>query len=439
MIKTVYKLVIAWVVLAALSFESHNINRKIDVPDVFPISVFGLEFHPGGLIFAGLFMLGILLALKWSTRMKGWQIWGIAVCLILLGNLAQGGLEAGFIKPITAKGHGYFYDAIKITSARGWLDAFNENQAQLEMHAQTHPPFAVLLHFEVMAFTDNQPLPVAMTLAFIASLSIWLLWYILKTLDVPESQRSLLTLLFIVVPAFNIYSAVSLEGVILTTSLLFLYGLLRIMKHGRDVKGIVCFVAGLLLTNALTFAGTFLLAIALLIAIREYIVKRKWNLMIVFGAALVLGIGVWLALKYGLGYDHLQSFMTAARIENPKGFMAFVNLPSYLMTRIEGISEMALFLSFGCLSLFFLPETLKIKWRDFSEDPKVVFLAGLAVLLLMFLTGSFRTGETARVCLFFYPYVFLVFRNLNEVSLHNLVLLAGAQTIVMQLFGTYFW
>jgi hypothetical protein len=278
-----------------------------------------------------------------------------------------------------------------------------------------------------------------MGLILLTSLSVWLLWLILKLLDIPESRRGLLTLLFIVIPAFNIYGAVSLEGVILTTSLLFLYGLLRIMKEGLKIPGILCLVAGILLTNALTFAGTFLLLVTFLVGIREYVVKRKWDLWIILGGTVVVGIGLWLAMKYGLGYDHLQSFITASKVENPDGFLGFADPPTYFMTRIENIAEIAFFLSFGCLALFFLPETLKLKWKSLSDGPNVVFWVGMVSLLLVFLTGACKTGETARVCLFIYPYIFLLFRNVNEASLNNLILFAGSQTIIMQLFGYYIW
>jgi hypothetical protein len=64
---------------------------------------------------------------------------------------------------------------------------------------------------------------------------------------------------------------------------------------------------------------------------------------------------------------------------------------------------------------------------------------GIFALLLMFLAGSFRTGETARICLFIYPYIFVMFRNVDDSVLANLVLVTGAQTILMQLFGYYLW
>jgi hypothetical protein len=169
LIKTIYKLILGWVILAAINFELHKVFPKLETPSLFPLSVVDLTFHPEGLVFAGLFLIGIWLALKYSARIRWIQIWVIAVVLLGLGNLAQGGIQQGFDLPITDKGEGYYYSAAKIASARAWSATFNEQQADLALHAQTHPLFAVLLHFEIMAFTGNQPIPLAIGLTLLTS------------------------------------------------------------------------------------------------------------------------------------------------------------------------------------------------------------------------------------------------------------------------------
>jgi len=66
-------------------------------------------------------------------------------------------------------------------------------------------------------------------------------------------------------------------------------------------------------------------------------------------------------------------------------------------------------------------------------------ISGAAMLLAMFLSGAFKTGETARCALFIYPYIMLAFRKANARSLKDLIVLAGLQTVVMQLAGDYAW
>ena len=69
----------------------------------------------------------------------------------------------------------------------------------------------------------------------------------------------------------------------------------------------------------------------------------------------------------------------------------------------------------------------------------------IATLAAMLLTGAFRTGETARCCLFVYPFLFFaVVRYIGRSALTRrdetvLLLVVFAQTVCMQMFGFYFW
>jgi hypothetical protein len=66
-------------------------------------------------------------------------------------------------------------------------------------------------------------------------------------------------------------------------------------------------------------------------------------------------------------------------------------------------------------------------------------ISGAAFLFLLFVSGAFKTGETARSCLFIYPYLFMGLINLKKENIQELIYLAGMQTAIMQLFGGYFW
>lgn len=427
-----------WIAFAAVNFElMHYI--KFDSAFIFPISILKLEFHPDGLKYAFCFALVLYLTLKYLPRLNAVSLWLIGICLIFSGNLAQGNFDKGFIGPFVNSGQQYFYDAVKIVSGRQWLTTFNELQPQLTQHSQTHPPFAVLLHFVFFAAGGSQVAPLSIGFTLLASLSILLWYHILKLLEVPKPRRNWLTLLFIVIPAINIYTGVCLDGVILTTSLLFLYGLVRIIRSRADFAGMLCFAVGLLSTNFLTFGGTFLLAVAGIVALREFLRKKNLGLLLVLAGTLLIGIFLGIGLNVIFHYDHLKAFMTASRLENPHGFMAFADPLNYLMTRIEDVAEIALFFSFGCLAVLLHPEILLSKRIDFTDDVVSVATVGLAVLGLMFLMGTYKTGETARACLFIFPYILFLFRNVEENILERLVLMAGAQTVLMQLFGNYFW
>ena len=60
-------------------------------------------------------------------------------------------------------------------------------------------------------------------------------------------------------------------------------------------------------------------------------------------------------------------------------------------------------------------------------------------LIAIWLTVAYRTGETARACLFIYPYLLIMLSNISLPMLRNLSIIAGPQTLFMQLFGYYYW
>jgi len=203
--------------------------------------------------------------------------------------------------------------------------------------------------------------------------------------------------------------------------------------------GLLSIVCGILITNLLSYVGLFLLAVTGIQALREFMVSRRLNVTV----SLLISIGVSLAVASVLfsmyGYDHIQGFFTASAVENPDGFRGWHEPFTYLATRVEGISEIALFLSFGFLAILFHPKKLRISYSDWRDVAIGTLLSGLITLLAIFVSGAFRTGETARTAIFIYPYVILALRNADSVMLKDILILAGLQTVAMQLLGGYFW
>ncbi|MGH7599206.1 MAG: hypothetical protein ACREOI_22850 [bacterium] len=439
-VSTIRKLLAAWVALGLISNLMIEAGFKLDVARYFPISEFyGPTIHVSGLPYAALFLIVFFLAIKHVSRFNLVQVWLLGLTLILLGNLAQGSIDAAFYKPFYGHGGQYYHDAIRITDWRQWLRDFNVNQTQLQNHSQTHPPFAVLVQYLLLEIGNRHLFILAGGFILLSSLSIILVWQILRESDLPAPRSSELALLFAVIPAFNIYSAVSLEGVVAMLCTLFLLGVIKLVRQGISRFGMFLFATGLLLANLLTFIGTFLLATAGLIGLREILVKRKAGVVIALTVTLLLGMLAYVIMLRGFGYDHLEAFLAAARYDNPEGFRALHAPLDYVMTRIEGMAEIALFLSFGALAILFHHDYLKLRITDFNDEITSIFLAGAISLLIMFLVGAFKTGETARICLFIYPYIMLVLRKLGDSTLRAVTIFAGLQTIIMQTFGGYFW
>ncbi len=407
----------------------------------FPISVFnGPTLHIFGLSYLFFFLIILFFAIKWSSLLNVYQIWAIGLILILLGNLGQSNWDSAILKPFYVTGIQYYDDAIKITSWSEWLALFNANQSELFVHSRTHPPFAVLIHYFPLRASGNNISILGLVFLILSSLSILIVWYIFKALEVPASKRNRLTLLFSVLPAVNIYSGVSLDGLILSTSTLFLLGLVLLAKEDRiTMAGILFLFLGFTMTNLLTYGGVFLLSVAVLVGLKELIFYKNSHAIIATGATLLVFLIFNYVMDVLFNYNHFQGFITASALENPDGFRGFTEPIVYLVTRIENVSEIALFFSFGCLAVLLHSDRLKVSLLDWRRLNIGIMISGVITLMVMFVAGAFRTGETARACLFIYPYLMLAFVSTDSITMKDLIVLAGLQTVGMQLLGEYHW
>ncbi|MFC1561128.1 hypothetical protein ACFL4V_01480 [Candidatus Latescibacterota bacterium] len=437
---TMILLIIVYIVLALFNVILIIAGFDTGASVYFPISIFtGPTIHLSGLPYVLLFLIILYFAVKYSNRFNILQVWILGVTLIIIGNLVQGGVDDAFYKPFYMSDIQYYHEAEQITEWPEWLSNFNVNQIKFTDHARTHPPFAVLFHYFLLNIGSHKLFILAFTFTLLSSLSIFVVWEIIKLLGISSEQSSQLALLFSVIPAVNIYSAVCLDGVIGMFSTLCLLGIVITIKHGIKLSGIILFTFSILMTNLITFGGTFLFATAGLIALKEIFFHKRYGTFIMLLISLLAGIFMYVIIIHYFGYDHLESFITASKIENEGGFLALYAPVKYCMTRIEDIAEIALFLSIGILSLLFHSKYLHLNIFDIYDDSTSIFLVGVCTLIFIFLLGAFKTGETARACLFIYPFIIIVLRNLDEKTISSAILFAGLQTIIMQTFGGYFW
>src|SRR5579871_3568026 len=346
----------AWWLLAMLHHRLDTAAATPSMVEWFPIpQFFGWAFHPKGfpyiIAFSGVFAL----CLRSTERLPAWAILPIGFLLIVLGNLGQGGLRPGFLAPFQASTVQYYHDALRIEGPwREWLARFNSIQAHIQVHGRTHPPFAILLHYWILKASGGSVTWLASIFTIVASTSVLLVYLILARLGLPRGSQTTLALLFAVVPAVNIYTGVSLDGVILTTSTLFLLGLVEAMTRPGWMLATTLCAAGFIVTNALTFGGVFLLGVGGLVSCRELLVMRRSKVPAVVTVSVVVFLLAGLYARDELHYNHWQSFETASTLENPEGFSALSDPFGYIQSRVEGISEFGFFLSFGALALLIL-------------------------------------------------------------------------------------
>jgi hypothetical protein len=443
-LKTMGLIIVIWIFLAA----SNLILLKLfpdslpDTPLWFPISVSSNPaFNTSGLPYAILFLILLYWALKEPKIRSGMlPAYLVGLAFIILGNLIQGNADIAFRQPLLASNNQYYHDALKITSWMDWLAAFNAHQTELFVHSKTHPPFAVLLHYLFISLLGNHPLQVGLLFVILSSLSILIVGLIFGELGVDGEKRNTLIILCSAIPAVNIYTAVSLDGVILTTSTFWLLGLVILLRRPKfSISGALFFVSGMLLTNLFTFVGVFFFTVSVLVGILECFYKRKLRILIVTGvAACLFGLLIF-GLNQFAHYDHIRSFFTASHIENPKGFWGLIAPLDFVVSRVECVGEIALFFSVGCLAMLLNKDRLQLDLLAFDDDIVRVALVAIVILAALFLIGLNRTGETARSCLFIYPFLLLFFYKSDRSLLGDLVMLAGLQTVIMQLFFWFFW
>lgn len=438
-VKTFFVIIGIWILLAILNFVSLKYWKFTGADILFPFSViYPSSFLVFGFFFATIFLIfGGYVFLK-SENLSIPTILLCCVFLVLLGNLAQGNLDIAFRQPFYLKGRQYYHDAVKITNSWQWLRTFTDHQNEFQMHTKTHPPFVVLLHYWILKIFKGNILALGIVFFLISSLFFTILKNILKNYSFDGESIKKILLFSAVIPSVNIYSLVSIDGIILMTSSLMLLAISRMFKTQRlDFLSVFYASLSIFLTNSLSFSGLFLIAFLGLLAV-FYFFRKEYKLLILLSLSVVVNVLIFCLLFYFFGYNHWLTFHQAAASENPGGFMLFHQPYIYFWTRAQDVGEILMFLSLGVTAVLF-------SWKKFGRDLfgvksiNLVFVSGIFALGLMFLSGAYGTGETARACLFIVPFFILLFKNLKTETLYILYFLSLFQTFGMQLIGNYFW
>ena len=361
------------------------------------------------------------------------------VVLLVLSNLLHG-FTHGFVVPLATR-EGYYQLAPRIVDPLAFIRTYEANQLSYVVHAKTHPPGAVLT-FTLLDWLFGSRAPIAAAIAFFSlPTSAYLLYRLLGTY---YSRRvsQYTTLLFVLLPAIQIYYLASIDAIITTLMLATVYLFTRESRRAT----LAAFVP-LLVVSFQLFLFVFLLPILAGVAFfrREKLAPLS---------AMVLGlVGFYLFVDVALGYNYINGFLIASNQQNPGGFMLFAEPARYVLTRFEDVAELALFFTpFLCL---LAARGLGALWRDVGgrrlledrreREPFVLAACALVAFAALLVAGVYHTGETARGAMFMYPFLLLpvaaAIRRIDS-SWRGEWLLAAAvfgQTLVLQLVGGYLW
>lgn len=491
---TVMGLIIGTVILLGAANVFTRIVQKwaesrwgvpVDRPQAWPFSVFSARVPSWyELLLAAAVAVFFLLARRYllKTGFRLPHVLLVGIVLVVGTNLVQG-WQNGLVTPtsgtigswkenladpfhtaarltkaeLTAKLQ-YYDDAQNVSSAYDFLARFNDIQPHLLTHSRTHPPGAVLVFYTLKQLVGS-PAAISLAIAILATVLSGLFYYgLLRTLRVEGHLAGYTTFLFLLLPAVQIYYAASLDALIASLLLGALYLFVQ-SRGGVSVAGATCVLIG---ASFLTFGWVFILPVLL----GWEVLQRRipWRLIMVCAAIGLFYVG----LHRATGFDYLQSFRTASAIENAKGFYLAAEPVSYVLTRLECIAEILAYL--GPFLLVLMMRGLRrgnaaegpalvagfhgqkqpghgTRHDAPSQDNRLqhVFWLGVGTLLAMFAAGAFRTGETARACLFIYPYLLLPvavhLRSLGGAAVvgAQILLLVFLQALLMQTFGSFFW
>lgn len=432
--KIIPKLIGIWFLLVLINYALKKMGFIFNTPLYFPISILELRFNLYSIPFAVLFLLTLFFYTRIDfQKMNILKIFVLGFLFVVFGNLIQGGFKEAFIDPVYGSGVNYYSDAININEWKTWLANFTNLQPSLHVHSKTHPAGAVLVHYFLVL--GDSPVLMSIIFSILSSLSILLVYRIFIDLGKSVLFALSISLLYSLIPAFNIYSIVSIDGLISTLMTLSLWGIIRIKTLGLSIFNVLILIIGIVTSSMLTFGTLFLWAVLFILVILD-VRKKQYSLLCTLLMSTLIFLFLILYLYKIFNYNYIESFVIASKIENQGGFLLFHNPIEYIMTRIENISEILLFLSFGVLSVFY-------KKRSFSKniptDISQISYVAICTLITIWLTGAYRTGETARACLFIYPYLLMLLCNISIPMLRNLSIIAGLQTFFMHLFGNYIW
>jgi hypothetical protein len=400
------------------------------MPRYWPVSVFE-PYTPTGsqYLTAASVLLLFAIIVKYRSRHQYKITWVLffGVILVLGTNLIHG-WASGFVFPI-AEPCGYYADAIKIHDPAGFLRNFEAIQSTLESHSKVHPPGAVLIIYFLNTLLGN-PGFISIAIAITSvPLSIFFLYNILRTEFSRETSRYV-SFLFILIPGIQIYYAATIDALTATFLLGALYCFLS-LKMPVKVIGSIIFI---FLASSLNYAFVFIFPV---LAALELLQKRSIrNVCFVFYGLTM----IYVAIYFVFNFNYLQAFMLAIILYHPRSFIA---LPvDYIFTRIEDVAEIILF--FGPFLGVLLIRGIRIA-KTCGSALFPVFQTAILTLLAMFIGGMCPVGETARPCSFIYPYMlfpvalYLEKMGLSVTEKNRITYLVFVQTLLMQLFGDYYW
>ncbi|WP_273835360.1 hypothetical protein [Halococcus sp. PRR34] len=416
-------------------------------PTYWPISIFTVRLgrlQPGWAIGATAAAVVVFVLAGAYCRRRDTGIAPIVVAgVVLLGlsNLIHG-FDHGFVAPLATR-EGYYQMAPGITDPLAFIQMYEANQLSYVVHARTHPPGSVLT-FTLLDRVFGSRALISAAIALVSLPTSAVLLYRLVGTYYERDVARYVTVLFVLLPAVQIYYLASLDAIIATLMLGAVYFFTR-----ESWLATLGTFACLLVVSFQMFLSVFLVPVLAAIAIHR---REK---RVPFVAILIGLVGFYLFVDIALGYNYLDSFLLASNQQNPGGFLLTAKPAWYVYTRLEDVAEIALFFTpFLCLLAIRGARALR---RDVlgragwlpanAPEREPMLIVGVAVgsFAALLAAGVYHTGETARGAMYLYPFLLLpvaaAVKRIDPDERERWLLAAAVfgQSLLMQLVGGYLW
>lgn len=367
-----------------------------------------------------------------------------ALCL-LVTNLIHG-WQVGILDPIGSASE-ILQDALKITSPLEFISNYSSIQPTLSLHALTQPPGAVLVIYLFYVLTGSAAavsITLALSTAVISAIALRGIYS--KFFEKELSNLGVFIYLFL--PAVQVYYLANIYAVVATVAILAVYCYL----HDNRIVSIVG-------TLAFSFIGTLIsflfVVIPLALLIYEILTSMSEGIRgfdslrnVLKPVGLIAGVVLLYGVAYvALGFNYAQAFSVASASENPGGFMLLANPVEYFTSRIEDVLDITVFYG-PVLAVLGFRGLQQLRSNPGTPSNKKAYLMAIAAIIalgLLFLTGTPKKGETARICMFILPFLLLPVLSFVESAGYSkwdrflLLVVVVLQAILMQLVGTYIW
>jgi hypothetical protein len=314
--------------------------------------------------------------------------------------LTNSGFPSGLTAPFE-RDEDYWTAVPRFASAGAVWATYTHVQAELPLHAKTHPPGAVAVLKALSRLAGGSLLGVCVGVVLLGTLTIPPLYaWARETVGDRAARRAVL--LWASAPAVLLYGATCMDMVFAVPLVIAAWSFERAAER-RDARAAV--LSGLALGVGLlfTFAGG-------IVALAFVLVAWPRRALRPLAIAAAVSCGVLVAVYAATGFDWWACFREAARIDAME-WPAWSSPGYYVWTRLMDVFD-ALVMFGAALSALWVGAMRRglIGARVPVAWSRAVALA----CLVAFLCGAFKIGETGRILLFVLPAVAIPVARLLE-------------------------